>query len=422
MSAASNRAVTMYRRVENHEKNRGELYPINLFEFDMMSFSHFGLGVGQYFVQLVFFALLFSLCSLLLIPSMVSYYNYEHSSSQGIIARVSVTCADPIEVIATSGCDNGASSCNVLYREDCSLSNTVVTCDLVFCVVFIVGVFIVSQFEQKWGEKLDEAIQTPQDYSLIVTNPPSDASNPDEWHAFFSKYGDVQYITITKKNASLGESLVQKYQLIEDYYGGLDHVSEGNREALAPARAPPASMNMSYASEEDSDVEYGQGPGCFSPTWTSGKGTSGRGNVNRLDNIEASMKKTLRKQARLSRRANGSTYAHTQSQFDLIPGTWAYYKYYYNPWNVYKYYIGCWNLSSSYWIDRMNLVEAPLARKIRGTYPVNQVYVCFNTEKDKRICMEELEVPDAQIYFPWLYGSCETRKFRGKLFSISVYC
>ena len=39
-----------YRRVSLSDQNRGELYPI--FDFDVTSFSDFGIGIGIYFIQL----------------------------------------------------------------------------------------------------------------------------------------------------------------------------------------------------------------------------------------------------------------------------------------------------------------------------------------------------------------------------------
>ena len=35
----------------------------------------------------------------------------------------------------------------------------------------------------------DEAAQTASDYSIRIENPPGDATDPDEWKAFFSQFG-----------------------------------------------------------------------------------------------------------------------------------------------------------------------------------------------------------------------------------------
>ena len=189
-------------------------------------------------------------------------------------------------------------------------------------------------------------------------------------------------------------------------------------ETLTPKK--PSNVNDSYASESESDAELGgTGGSGFSPGGGAG---SGRGDLNRLDNIEADMKSNLKQQARLSQKKhdainkgqNNSIGSNSNKKAkEALPGTWVYFMQHYSPRSIYDYYVGYWNLSSSYWISRMNALEAPFARRIRGVYPVNQVYVCFNTERDKRACMEDLEVPDAQIYFPWLYGDIQTRRFRG---------
>ncbi len=182
---------TTYRRIEDFEIERGEVF--SLWEFNMESFSLFGLGIGQYFVQLLFFSALLILGSLILIPNMLIFYNeYKHGSGESFIELVSASCDKPSIVNATIGCDEGISFCPVHHRFNCPLSQTIAITDLIFSIYMVIGIFIVMQFEGRMVEKLDEAVQSPQDYSVVVGNPPADATNADEWFAFFSKFGNVK--------------------------------------------------------------------------------------------------------------------------------------------------------------------------------------------------------------------------------------
>ncbi len=62
-------------------------------------------------------------------------------------------------------------------------------------------------------QKLDDAVQTAQDYSLVVNDPPSHATDPDTWYNFFNRFGNVMNITIAKNNKKLCQLLLQKHIL-----------------------------------------------------------------------------------------------------------------------------------------------------------------------------------------------------------------
>ena len=66
-------------------------------------------------------------------------------------------------------------------------------------------------------QKIDEAQQTSPDYTIQITNPPSNATNPDEWKAFFLQSGDnVVGVTITLDNRELQGALVQRRKYLYD--------------------------------------------------------------------------------------------------------------------------------------------------------------------------------------------------------------
>jgi hypothetical protein len=85
--------------------------------------------------------------------------------------------------------------------------------------------------ETRAAKEMDESIQTAQDYSLEVLDPDPDASNPDEWMQFFSRFGQIRYITIVKKNSHFIDLLVQKQKLQSSYLNNINNTS-----AIATAR------------------------------------------------------------------------------------------------------------------------------------------------------------------------------------------
>jgi len=53
------------------------------------------------------------------------------------------------------------------------------------------------------GAGRDLATRSADAFSLVVENPPARADDADEWMRFFSRYGDVRYISIARDNAPL---------------------------------------------------------------------------------------------------------------------------------------------------------------------------------------------------------------------------
>ena len=204
-----------YRKVQPDEPNRGEEYPV--FSLGWRAFSHFGIGVGIYFAQLLLFALIFLLGGFILIPSMISYYerNKDLHTPTNSLLLISGFCQPSIEVNATYGCPNGESICAAMYRPNCELPSRAGILDLTFCF-FLIGAIVINRFAEDYIEKrLDEEIQTAQDYTIEVRDPDSDATEPDEWFEYFSRWGRVKYITVTKKNSSLFKLLAEKHLLLK---------------------------------------------------------------------------------------------------------------------------------------------------------------------------------------------------------------
>lgn len=90
--------------------------------------------------------------------------------------------------------------------------------------VFVLTAIVLSKFiENAVAEELDEALQTAQDYSVVVNDPNRDADNPDEWFEFFSRFGKVRYVTITRKNSALAAKIALKHNATRKLQACLDH-------------------------------------------------------------------------------------------------------------------------------------------------------------------------------------------------------
>lgn len=404
-----------YRKVNPYEKDRGEKIPY--VEFNVESFSLFGLGVGQYFVQLLFYSLLFAFMGLILINTMHTYTtHYNHPATyNGPAQKWSVSCADPIQVTATENCPGGDSSCFAKYRDDCPLAKSAIVSDLVFCLLFLLGVFVLQHFEGEMEEELDEAIQSPQDYSIVVTNPPGDATDPDEWHKFFSLFGNVKYVTVTRKNKSLGDILYKKYQFISDYYGGLaameDVDTEGNNDVnslrfLEQCIRKDLSAVLAQDKRENSGIMAFAGPG--------GSSLKSAGSVH-LD-------LTVLKAAEILHKQGTSSKTLLQDNGFPTPGTWGYFWYNLRPSEIYREAMLRYHGGLPYYQNQLAKIDLEVCTAYRKFYPANQVFISFNSEFDKRNCLDGLEVADIKHYLPSVYGDEEMIRFRNEHVLNCVEC
>ena len=58
-------------------------------------------------------------------------------------------------------------------------------------------------------------MQTTKDYSVMITNPPSNVKNPDEYYNFFKRFGDVVSVTVAKRNGKLLKAIADKEVALE---------------------------------------------------------------------------------------------------------------------------------------------------------------------------------------------------------------
>jgi hypothetical protein len=92
-------------------------------------------------------------------------------------------------------------------------------------------------------------------YSLMVENPPEDAVDPDEWHDFFSQFGDVAYVTVAKDDGDLLwkclEPRLLMLQLYRDNPTALrDRISVRTEDIIGPKIRRSSMMSSTVVSDD----------------------------------------------------------------------------------------------------------------------------------------------------------------------------
>ncbi|KAH8059001.1 hypothetical protein JL722_5547 [Aureococcus anophagefferens] len=96
-------------------------------------------------------------------------------------------CMDYETVTATAGCAHGRAACDARYAPRCALTRRIAAVDAAATGVAVVLLAIFVATVAGKARKIDEAVQTPQDYSVMVTDPDADADDADEWRQFFAR-------------------------------------------------------------------------------------------------------------------------------------------------------------------------------------------------------------------------------------------
>ena len=200
----------------------------------------FGLGVGLYFSSLRAIALISLVAGLISLPNILYFASDIYSANQPNVSFLlmgSAVCTEQVWVPCPScSIDNFSDS-----RERIAGTTTVTpegelqplvfalknTCDGATMNVGIVNLasvgFIViatialSLYQKKKVVDFDTQQQTAQDYSIEVTNPPNDATEPEEWKQFFeSRFGvHTTCCTVTIDNDLLVQALAERRGVLQ---------------------------------------------------------------------------------------------------------------------------------------------------------------------------------------------------------------
>ena len=225
-------------RAEPGEKiKRTDLYTLFMKGFSM---NDFGIGVALYFNTMIVMAFALLVAGLLSLPNMLYYasddYNGEESSSlqnkddtRFFTVPFSANCENfiwaecesseycPLDRLAENDIEymtNNGDSITLVKKNNCdggdgpTFQQGMINFGALMMVMVITVLFNI--YQSKKQVVYDEDKVTASDYSIIVKNPPTDAYDPDEWEAFFSKYDSkgIAVVTVLLNNAPLLKAIM----------------------------------------------------------------------------------------------------------------------------------------------------------------------------------------------------------------------
>lgn len=194
----------------------------------------FGLGIGLYFSTLRALTVLTFLAGLINVPNIMYFRSQEYSNGQTSIPQTfiqgSAICTDTAWVICPTcsnflPADRLANATNVLTGEQVTLGLKNM-CDAATLeqgfvnyatlIFVIIGTYFLNRYLKRMEVAYDEDEQTAQDYSIVITNPPHDAKDPQEWKEYFgqSMGAVVTACTVAVDNDLLVRSLVERREVL----------------------------------------------------------------------------------------------------------------------------------------------------------------------------------------------------------------
>lgn len=205
-----------------------ELYPLH--RTPIKELMDFGISVRMYFSTLLVLSLFMAIAGVLNLPLIGYYWNYGAEGKQGAewFVRASAIC-DETEWAACESCNEDYAAEYPAYRLDgenvkrntCDFDDWLVpglwsfAASILLLILFGFAFFVA---QRKAEIIFDEEVQTASDYSIKITNPPSDAKDPEEWRSFLENCaGDdkgVTHMTIALDNAKLIRALIKRRKLM----------------------------------------------------------------------------------------------------------------------------------------------------------------------------------------------------------------
>lgn len=158
-----------YRRVDSTEHDdyiKIEEYP--LFHFDINQYAHFGLGTGIYFLQIVLLCSYTFAAGVILAPNMYAY-GAENKNLTSPFLKYSAACSSSIQVQLFN-------SAQTAEFRDCPLPRYIAILDIIMCLFLTITMFVSKYIENALAKKLDVAVQSAQDYGVVVDDPDEDGT------------------------------------------------------------------------------------------------------------------------------------------------------------------------------------------------------------------------------------------------------
>lgn len=209
----------------------------------------FGLGVGLYFSTLRAIIVIMLCAGLMNLPNFFYFYSSDYNAGEeqynitDLMLLGSAICLDTSWVpcldcnnteykgdfardrvvegqllVSLSNTSAVGTTMPFVLRNNCNGANNeqaVISYATLFWVML--GTIGLSMYLQRMEVAFDEDEQTAQDYSIVIDNPPGDATDPKEWHNFFKQSFDGAHattVTIAVDNDLLVRSLVERRELL----------------------------------------------------------------------------------------------------------------------------------------------------------------------------------------------------------------
>ena len=235
-----------FEKVEPGEnKVPSRLYPVNT---PHKQLGDFGLGIGLYFSNLRALILISLLCGFISMGNILYFASdrYDENNSSEWLSFETFTLAGSAACSDNEWvpCPDCHCSKPWLREEDlflrlnrCALATNEKGEELQFALknkcdgttyllaasnfatvsCICLCTFLMGRYMKREEVKFDEDVQTAQDYSIQIKNPPDDAKDPEEWRSFFKdNFDGAQAVVCTcaVENDLLVKSLVQRRELI----------------------------------------------------------------------------------------------------------------------------------------------------------------------------------------------------------------
>jgi len=236
-----------YIRVEPGETIKSTmLYPV--WSTPLVDMGDFGTGVGLYFFTVKFFAIITFIAGLINIPGLMYFYSDEYSTDDAnngnndneyALLKMSAVCTSkkwepcPSCLHSQSGDEahfafgeaSDGSQLAFIKVNHCLMDGTLGMSSYISLIFVIGAIYALTYFKASKESYFDEAVQTSQDYSIKIKNPPPNATDPEDWKKFFQQKFDVtvNVCTIVINNAGLLRALIHRRRLLNKLHNMVPH-------------------------------------------------------------------------------------------------------------------------------------------------------------------------------------------------------
>jgi len=102
-------------------------------------------------------------------------------------------------------------------RNNCTITEELGVVNYATMILVLIGTLFLAEYLRRQEVQFDEDEQTAQDYSVVIQNPPSDATDPAEWNEYFTNQFDahVTVCTIAVHNDILVRTLLERRELLQ---------------------------------------------------------------------------------------------------------------------------------------------------------------------------------------------------------------